>query len=98
MNDEAGETINGVFVPEGVLLLEPRNIYDKALVGVAHQGGVQYAVYSEAKAKEATVEWFKPIGPGPDEWESEALEFYDFNTSGSIGTGFPVFLLDEPPV
>ena len=27
--------------------------------------------------------------------EEDALEMYDFNTSGSIGIGFPVFMLDD---
>jgi hypothetical protein len=99
------ELINGIWVPEGTLLLEPRNQYDKALIGVAHQGGTHYAVYSRKKALEITVELSiedaqaairDGADPDPDaDPETDALEHFDFNVTGSIGVGFPVFMLDE---
>jgi len=71
-------------VPDGVLLLEPRSMFDKALIGFAHQAGIIYAVYSRSKTISA-------LGPP---WE-ESREHYDFNVSGSIGVGYPVFMMDD---
>lgn len=71
-------------LPDEVLLLEPRAMFDKALIGVAWQAGVPYAVYSREKAISAL-----------ELPEQEALEHYDFNVSGSIGTGLPVFMSEE---
>lgn len=91
LGDDDGETINEHWVPGGTLLLEPRDMYDKALLGAAHQGGVSYAVYSRSKTLEVM---------RAEMGEEDADEMYDFNTSGSIGIRFPVFMLDDedPPM
>ena len=47
---------------------------------------MNYAVYSRKKTLEVMTE---AMG------EEDALEMYDFNTSGSIGIGLPVFMLDD---
>lgn len=86
-DEENDEIINGHWVPAGTLVLDPREMYDRALVGAAHQGGVSIAVYSRAKTIEAMVT------DGMD--EEAAIEMYEFNTSGSIGIRFPVFMLDD---
>ena len=79
---------NDANVPEDVLLLEPRDTFDRALVGFAHQGGVTMAVYDRQEAIQALVTHEEC------EWE-EAIEHYEFNVSGSIGLGYPVFMLSE---
>lgn len=74
-------------LPEDVLLLEPRSTFDRALVGFAHQGGTQMAVYSRQAVLEALVM--------EEEMElEEAVEHYEYNVSGSIGLGYPVFLVE----
>jgi len=85
-DDDECEIINGHHIPSGTKLLEPREMYDAALIGAAHQAGVNYAVYSRKKTLEVMTE---AMG------EEDADEMYDFNTSGSIGVGFPVFMLDD---
>ena len=74
-------------VPDGTLVLEPRELFDPALVGVAHQAGVTIAVYSRSKVIEALI--------SDDMTEIDAIEHYEFNVSGTIGVGHPVFMLDE---
>jgi len=99
------EKVNGVWVPDGTIMLEPRDQYDKALIGVAHQGGTHYAVYSRKEALRITVEMSvadyeaekrdgAEMDPDRDP-ETDGLEHFDFNVTGSIGAGFPVFMLDD---
>jgi hypothetical protein len=84
-----------VEIPDDTLLLKPRNVYDKALIGVAHQAGVNYAVYSQARVIEAMAADMMTDEEAEDEVTYEdVLEHYSFNVSGSIGVGFPVFLMD----
>lgn len=73
-------------LPEDVLLLEPRSTFDRALVGFAHQGGVQMAVYSRQECIQALITHEEM------EWE-DAVEHYEYNVSGVIGLGYPVFLV-----
>ena len=86
-----------VYLPADTLVLEPRSLYDKALLGVAHQAGVNYAVYSRKEAVTLTIEdALTDETDDPDrDPETEAYEHFEFNVSGSIGIGFPVFMLDE---
>lgn len=70
-----------------LLVLDPRDVFDPAFLGIVHQGGMHMALYSEAKVIEAL------IADGMD--EDDAREHYSFNVSGSIGLQYPVFLLDE---
>jgi len=80
------------------VLLEPRDQFSSALVGVAPAGEDQrwerenegvVAVYSEEKCIEALVDH-----DGMD-YEG-AIEYYDFNIEGSfMGTGTPIFISDE---
>lgn len=75
-------------VPDGTMVLEPRDTFDPAIVGVVHQGGVTMAVYSREKTIDRLVDH---EGLTYD----DAVEHYDFNVSGSIGVGYPVFLIDD---
>jgi hypothetical protein len=79
-------SIQEVEEDEGALVLEPRDVFDAALIGFARQGGTVMAVYSEAKVIEAL------IADGMT--EEDALDHYGFNVSGSIGVGLPVFMLE----
>jgi hypothetical protein len=83
---------------DGVLLLEPRELFDDALVGLIHQGGSVVALYSRAKCIELLEKDARDNGPKDEEHydpETAAIEMYDFNTSGSMGRDFPWFLMDE---
>jgi hypothetical protein len=80
-------------LPDGVLVLEPRSMYDAALVGYTDQpkdhwtrdGGVTVAVYSEAKCVKAL------MADGMS--EEDALEWFSYNTSGAwVGEGTPMFV------
>ena len=79
----------------GVLLLEPRSVYDKALVDVIttrpldqwlRQTDTPCAVYSRGKCIDALME--------AEGWDYEgAVDWYEFNTSGAwVGEGTPTFL------
>jgi hypothetical protein len=77
----------GAAIPDGTLLLEPRDLFDPCLLGAAHRGGEYLAVYSQRCVLDALV--------ADGLTEEDALDHYGFNVSGSIGWGFPVFLLDR---
>lgn len=75
-------------IPDDTLLLEPRDVFDSALVGFAHQGGTTMAVYSRYLVIAALV-----LKEGMS--EEDAWDHYGFNVSGSIGLGYPVFMLED---
>jgi hypothetical protein len=75
-------------IPGGTLMLEPREMYDKALVGVVHRGGETCALYSRQTVIELLVS-------EEDLTYEEAVEHYEFNVSGSIGWGYPMFLMES---
>ena len=75
------------------LLLEPREVYDKALVGVTNTpddhwprtNGIWVAVYDEELCLEAIMEWHE-CG------YSDAADWLGHNTSGAwAGEGTPTF-------
>jgi len=79
------------------LLLEPREVYDKALIGTTdapddhwpRKGGTRVAVYSDVKCIEAIMEWSKTS-------YEEALDWFEYNTSGAwVGEGTPTFHLER---
>ena len=73
-----------------VLVLEPREYFDKALIGLGSQPCKPVcAVYDAAKVVEATVAWFRgehvadsDDKPTEAEWWERAQEWCDFNTFG----------------
>jgi hypothetical protein len=75
--------------PDGTTLLEPRDMYDQAYLGVVNQGGIYYAVYSRAKCIELLVAEAEEAET--TDAYTDAVEHFEFNVSGSIGVGFPVF-------
>ena len=75
------------------LLLEPRHIYDEALVGITNEpedhwtrdSGVYVAVYDEDKCIDVVMSWL-------DCDDQEAQEWLSFNTYGAwAGEGTPTF-------
>ena len=79
------------------LLLEPRTVYDKALVDVTddpqdqwpREARVHVAVYDELACIEAIMRWLGCEG-------DEALDWYSYNTSGAwMGEGTPTFRRED---
>lgn len=82
-------------IPDGVLLLEPRDTYDKALIGFTtspqdqwlrnRNTGTLIAIYSAERCIEALME--------AEGWDyEEAVEWFDSNTSNAwVGEGTPTF-------
>ena len=75
------------------LLLEPREVYDAALIGITDEpgdhwsrpSGVHVAVYSVDLCISAIMEWMSCS-------HSEAVEWFSFNTSGAwAGDCTPTF-------
>jgi hypothetical protein len=76
------------------MVLEPRSIYDRALVGHTdkpkdqwlRRSGAVVAVYDRDKCLEAIKLWLRCDHP-------EAIEWFDSNTSGAwVGEGTPTFV------
>ena len=74
-------------------LLEPRAVYDKALVDVTddpqdhwlREKRTWVAVYDSRRCVKAIMEWHDCAQDGAEEW-------FDFNTSGAwVGPGTPTF-------
>jgi hypothetical protein len=90
------ENVHGIWVPEGTVMLEPRHFYDPALIGVAHQAGTNIAVYSKKEVLRILIEDASTEEMEEDEDpETSAIEHYEFNVSGTIGIGLPVFMIDD---
>ena len=79
------------------LLLEPRTVYDGALVDVTddpqdqwpREARVHVAVYDELVCIEAIMKWLGCEG-------DEALDWYCYNTSGAwMGEGTPTFRRED---
>lgn len=74
-----------------MVILEPREKYDDAIIGVVERFGIPGPVICYDREKVLHVN----IDDGMD--EEEALEFYEFNTLGAwMGEGTPVFLEKLP--
>lgn len=69
------------------LLLEPREVFDVALIGITEGGmGREVAVYDSAKCIAALA--------AQNDWDKEeAVEFFNFNTLGAyVGEATPLFV------
>lgn len=72
-------------------ILEPRERYDSAIMGVIERFGIPGPIICYDREKVLQVN----VDDGMN--EEEALEFYDFNTLGAwMGEGTPVFLEKLP--
>lgn len=87
MKDPHIDEWNDAMGIEGLLLLEPRELFDPCLIGVASQaGGVFAAIYDE----EALVKALQATGMSHE----DAVEHYCFNVSGGyVGKSTPLFLV-----
>lgn len=70
---------------EGVILLDPREIFDEALIGLTEGHGGTRAVYDSEKCIEQLMS-----GDGMS--YEDASEFFSFNTLGTYVEGYPVFV------
>jgi hypothetical protein len=74
-------------VPDGTMVLEPRETFDVALVGVRRKPreNITVAIYSREKCIQALMR--------TEGWDyDEAEEYFDYNTAGAyIGPGTPIF-------
>ena len=70
-----------------VMFLEPREVFDAAIIGLAHRvDGVHVVAYDSKRVVRALME---KHGLNED----DAREWYEFNTAGAdVGTGTPVFV------
>lgn len=72
-----------------VLMLEPRELYDAAFMGVVRRAGEMCALYSEKKVLALM------LADQPDADPDEVVEHYEVNTSGGLGWGMPMFMQDD---
>jgi hypothetical protein len=89
------EEIERAVSPEA-LFLEPRSVYDKALIDAARaddswsrKSNIVVAVYDAVKCVDAIMQWFECN-------YEEAAEWFNYNTSGAwAGEGTPTFKLPQ---
>jgi len=75
---------------DGLLLLEPREMYDKCILGVARRFNDRFVMYDQNCVLNAMAESMIP--DGGDAWV-EAVEFFEYNTVGAwVGEHTPGFL------
>lgn len=72
---------------EGALFLEPRDMFDPCIIGMAEQpGGMRIVAYDEDLCIAALMKH-------SDMDYDEAVEFFMFNTKGAyMGEGTPIFI------
>jgi hypothetical protein len=80
---EAGENYEYTETDEAYKLLEPRETYDQAIVGLMNDPEV--VCYDAAMVINLTADLHEMS-------VEEAHEFFDFNIAGSKGEGFPVYV------
>lgn len=74
---------------EELLLLEPRERFDPALVGIGHRFTSTFAVYDQAKVLAAFAEEFAD----DEDPELAAIEWFEYNVIGGwVGDGTPCFI------
>ncbi len=82
-NLEAGESYEYNEAEEAYKLLEPREIYDQAIMGLMNDPEV--VCYDAAMVINLTAELHEMD-------QDEAMEFFDFNIASSKDEGFPVYI------
>ena len=83
-----GVTQNHIDNIDGLILLEPRDTYDRAIVGVASRSGEVFVIYSNRQIVEALmeVEGFS---------EEDSTEWLLYNVLGiQVGDKTPAFVAD----
>jgi hypothetical protein len=80
------EDIDEILDGDDAMLLEPRDLFDACVIGIAERINLRVAAYDVDKVLQALMDHH-----GMD--EEEAQEYFDFNIAGSwVGEGSPVFL------
>jgi hypothetical protein len=80
---------------DGLLVLEPRDVYDKCIVGVVQRFNDRFVLYSKSCIINAIIEGMEPPAEDEDPW-LEAIEHFNFNIVGAwVGESTPGFLEDE---
>ena len=75
-----------------LLFMEPREVYDSCIVGVAQRFNDYFLVYSKTKVLARIIEG----SPGAEDPETDANEYFDFNVVGGwFGEGTAAYLLDD---
>lgn len=75
---------------DGLLVMEPRVVYDKCIVGVARRFNTEFLVYDEAMVLAAIEAEADPDDADP---ELTAREHYEFNVVGGwVGEATPAFV------
>lgn len=75
------------WVDAGAMLLEPRHVFDQALLGTTESAdGLCVAAYDTAKCIRAIM--------AAEGWsQDEATDWFEYNTCGScVGPGSPIFI------
>lgn len=74
-----------------ILLLEPRETFDAALIGIVRRFDSEFALYSERKVLEALMAEMAD----DEDAELAAREHYEYNILGGwVGPGTPAFLIE----
>jgi len=82
LREELDELLGG----DEAMLLEPREVFDPCVIGVASRINLRVAAYDTIKVIQALQDHH-----GMD--EEEACEWFDFNVAGAwMGEGSPVFI------
>jgi hypothetical protein len=80
------EDIDEILDGDDAMLLEPRDLFDPCVIGIAERINLRVAAYDVEKVLQVLMDHH-----GMD--EDEAQEHFDFNIAGSwVGEGSPVFL------
>lgn len=82
-----------------VLMLEPRETFDRALVGVTDKPRDRWPRKTRTFVAEYSVPLCIKAMMQDNEWdEEEAVEFFEFNTIGAwVGEGTPTFVQRRKP-
>lgn len=82
LREELDELLDG----DEAMLLEPREVFDPCVIGIASRIGLRVAAYDTELVIAALQEH-----QGMD--EEEAREYFDFNIAGAwVGEGSPLFI------
>jgi hypothetical protein len=80
------EDIDEILDGDDAMLLEPRDVFDACVIGIAERINLRVAAYDTNKVIQALMDH-----QGME--QDEAEEYFDFNIAGSwVGEGSPVFL------
>jgi hypothetical protein len=80
------EDLDRILDGDDAMLLEPRDLFDACVIGIAERINLRVAAYDVAKVLQVLMDHH-----GMDEEEAE--EYFDFNIAGSwVGEGSPVFV------